>query len=74
MIKVTKRWTRNCGFCNSKNGEYYIYPLPEEYRTDIFLGLLACGKCFPEIRQRQLDEGLLLPPEQVELDTSWKEE
>ena len=72
--KPTKRSNRGCDFCDSPDGCNYIYPLPEEYRDGLFLGKLACSECFPPIRQAQYDEGILLPPVPVELDTSWQED
>lgn len=71
---MAKRYERMCGFCNKGEGEHYIYPLPEEYRTGLNVGMMACGACFPTVREAQLNEGILLTPSKPRIDTKkWKE-
>lgn len=71
--KAEKRTNRMCGFCGGPEGEQYIYPVPREYRTHSFAGLMACAKCFPAVRQAQIDEGIFATPTDRRLETHWKE-
>lgn len=63
---MAKKWLgtpTDCGFCNKPippNTPYkYCYPIPKPYLSHNFEGRICCPDCWPEIRQAQLDQGLV---------------
>jgi len=66
-----------CDFCSKKfdlPGKY-VYPVPSQGpKMDNRVGKVACPDCFPQLRQAQIDEGLVVPPGVSPLNLhAWKE-